>query len=347
MKSPPFQSRQANSSSSRRLIRRTIAVGSWLALASVVAIWITLQFGDDWWPATLIMFLPRWIWALFPALMVAPARWVIGVRCFQRLRRWVWPWAQSWGFASPGDRSSMLRPNMTNFGSSPATCIMGKRTLGFLDSLIEETHPDVIALQEWRDSAHSKFLENGDWHVERQNALFLASRFPIVKAVRQGRDSSSPQGSAMRYELLTPEGIVNIISLHLESPRDGLGQVAGTRLKNNDGIVANSEQRRIQSEFLAAAASRIPGPLLVVGDFNTPPESVFFGNIWTGYRDAFNDAGLGWGHTFFNRATSVRIDHILIGGGGRASHCWVGRNVGSPHRPVIADISWPLSHNRK
>jgi endonuclease/exonuclease/phosphatase (EEP) superfamily protein YafD len=36
----------------------------------------------------------------------------------------------------------------------------------------------------------------------------------------------------------------------------------------------------------------------------------------------------------------VRIDHILAGPGWQAERCWVGPDVGSPHRPVIADLIW-------
>ena len=39
----------------------------------------------------------------------------------------------------------------------------------------------------------------------------------------------------------------------------------------------------------------------------------------------------------------MRIDHILIGGLGQASQCWVGPDVGSPHRPVIAVAIWPAA----
>jgi endonuclease/exonuclease/phosphatase (EEP) superfamily protein YafD len=38
------------------------------------------------------------------------------------------------------------------------------------------------------------------------------------------------------------------------------------------------------------------------------------------------------------RKTGVRIDHILAGHGWRCRRCWVGPNIGSAHRPVIADL---------
>ena len=97
---------------------------------------------------------------------------------------------------------------------------------------------------------------------------------------------------------------------------------------------------------MAAEAGRAAGPVLLVGDFNTPPESVIFRRVWSGYANAFSDAGWGWGYTFRTRRTAVRIDHVLVGGGGRATTCWVGPDVGSPHRPVVADVAWPASEPR-
>jgi vancomycin resistance protein VanJ len=92
---------------------------------------------------------------------------------------------------------------------------------------------------------------------------------------------------------------------------------------------------------VAAEAARAAGPVLLVGDFNTPPESAIFRRVWAGYADAFSDAGWGWGYTFWTRLAAVRIDHVLVGRGGRATSCRVGPDVGSPHRPVVADVAWP------
>jgi endonuclease/exonuclease/phosphatase (EEP) superfamily protein YafD len=47
-----------------------------------------------------------------------------------------------------------------------------------------------------------------------------------------------------------------------------------------------------------------------------------------------------WSYTFFGGKTAVRIDHILAGPGWRCRRCRVGPDAGSPHRPVIADMTW-------
>jgi vancomycin resistance protein VanJ len=211
-----------------------------------------------------------------------------------------------------------------------------------IDSLLAETHPDVVALQEWRDYAAATPFAAGEWHIHRDHGLFLASRHPIRGAERFGRDSMGEHASIARYELDTPDGLVTLFSLHLASPREGLGEAAKGDL-DLGGLAANSERRWNQSRYLASLAAATSGRVLLVGDFNTPPQSAISRQIWDQYDDAFSTSGWGWGYTFRARISAVRIDRILVGGGGRATRCWVGPDLGSPHRPVLADIAWPSS----
>ena len=103
-------------------------------------------------------------------------------------------------------------------------------------------------------------------------------------------------------------------------------------------LQANSALRTRQMNFIAAEAARHSGPLVLVGDFNTPTESTLFRRTWKAYKSAFDEVAWAWGYTFFNRWTRVRIDHILVGNDGGVLDCWVAPNVGSPHRPVFARL---------
>lgn len=78
--------------------------------------------------------------------------------------------------------------------------------------------------------------------------------------------------------------------------------------------------------------------MILAGDFNTPGESAIFRDAWHGFRDCFNVAGWGLGYTFYGGKTAVRIDHVLINRDWRCRSCRIGPDVGSPHRPVLADL---------
>src|SRR5262249_12364859 len=44
---------------------RAVVFFSWLSVLAVLAVWaLVFTQSDEWWPATLVMFLPRWVWGV-------------------------------------------------------------------------------------------------------------------------------------------------------------------------------------------------------------------------------------------------------------------------------------------
>jgi vancomycin resistance protein VanJ len=214
-----------------------------------------------------------------------------------------------------------------------------------LDSVIRSAEADVVTLQEWKQNALPNALREPGWNICRVQNIFLASRYPVVEASELGKHSSGPHGSVASFKLSTISGLVTFFSVHLESPRDALVDV----IHSEDGKVDvrnNSERRAQQMAWLSERSRSSPAPVIVAGDFNTPPESALFHRGWDHFEDAFSEGGWGWGYTFVIRRTRVRIDHILGGPGWRCVCSWVGAPVGSPHRPVIADLVWTGSSQR-
>jgi endonuclease/exonuclease/phosphatase (EEP) superfamily protein YafD len=242
------------------------------------------------------------------------------------------PWQRLWS-APDGTRLRLLTCNMHHQNTDPPA----------LSRLIAEAKPDIVALQEWSRPKRFDPFADGAWHFHSAPGLFLASRYPIRRAVPFGNNSVGEKGLAMRYEIDTPAGPVTLFSLHLASPRQGLETTVHETDRAPAELEAGSELRLLQSENLARAAGQVQGPLLLAGDFNTPPESAIFRRVWERYTDAFAAAGWGWGYTLFARKSAVRIDHILAGPGWYCERCWVGSAVGSPHRPVLADLIWPAA----
>jgi vancomycin resistance protein VanJ len=296
----------------RRRLGLAVEVGGWLSLAAAVAGWAVLRAGDLWPPGALLLFGPRWVLALPPALLIPVAVALRRRALLPLLPALVVVAGPVAGFCVPLDRLGADPPAGPRLRVLTCNMHFAKVDQRPLDRLVEGERPDVVAIQEWRDSARSEVLAGDGWHTHRVPGLFLASRHPIRRAERLGDDSTGERGSVMRYELDTPSGPVTVFNLHLATPRAG----------------------------------RADGPVVLVGDFNTPPESAIFRRVWSGYADAFSEAGWGWGYTFRSRRTAVRIDHVLVGGGGRATHCRVGPDVGSPHRPVLADLTWPARESR-
>jgi endonuclease/exonuclease/phosphatase (EEP) superfamily protein YafD len=316
-------------------------------VAAVLAVWLLLRFaGDRWWFATVILFGPRWLCAVPLAVLVPAAGlirprllWVLGATAIMVL-------GPVMGFCIPRARPAAA--------DGPAlrvlTCnLKGKcNDNAALARLIKETMPDIVALQGCWGEVRIRWPAG--WHVCQVADFVVASRYPVV---HQGADhywSLPGHGLHMDMFCCTVQAAgrdIDFYSVHLLSPHRGLAAVLDrqTLLRPSDGptLDAEIEQRRLESEdahhFMRDRAS----PSILAGDFNMPVDSTIYRRYWAEFRDAFFDAGLGFGYTEWpylrGRHFGVRIDHVLTGSGWRCRRCWVGPDVGSDHLPLLADLS--------
>ena len=149
-------------------------------------------------------------------------------------------------------------------------------------------------------------------------------------------DEPGGAGYVVRFLLDGPHGPIRAANLHLETPRKGLeGLMSGDRrrLQNNTDI------RGIESKLARAWVADGSGPLVVLGDFNTPVESNFFRESWGDLSDAFSVAGTGLGMTKHNGWIRVRIDHVLTSDEWHVDHARVEDEAYSDHRPLIVDLT--------
>jgi vancomycin resistance protein VanJ len=315
-----------------------VAVCSWLSVAIVVSAWAAIHAGDVWWPGTVLLFGPRWLLALpLIPLVLAATLWrrrslpVLAMALLLLLGPLMGfniPWRGDVPAGPPRLRMRVLTCN-----------IHYKRPLKrSLQRLLDDADPDVVAVQELPGEVPIDYFTGEGWHVRREGRLLFASRYPIGQANSLGTQSMQLPGLIMRYELDTPGGAIVLYSLHLASPREGLYDTTHHPESGNVELEDNSVVRFRQSESLAHIVERETKPVLLMGDFNTPPESAIFRRVWDRYHDAFTEAGWGWGYTFLGGRTAVRIDHILAGPDWYCERCWVGPFIGSPHRPVLADL---------
>jgi endonuclease/exonuclease/phosphatase family metal-dependent hydrolase len=324
------------------LAPRLLVWSSGLYLAAVLVVWLLIVLcAEHWWPATLLLFGPRWLLALPGIVLVLATAFMC--------RRWLWlPLLALVLVLVPFMGLCVALPSLPGNERGPATyrvltCNVHRRQLdtAALAACIAETRPDIVALQDWSGRHGAGLFEDGDWHLRRDDELLLASRFPIQAAEPTTDSAFTPgRGALVRYELDTPIGTIRFFNLHLASPHEALNAVLGRERSGGAVLQANSTLRWRQSAAVVQWAREQSGPVLFAGDFNTPPDSPIYRTYWSQFTDAFGDRGLGWGVTYRTRRTALRIDHILAGPGWECRRAWVGPAVGSPHRPVIADLRW-------
>ncbi len=312
-----------------------LTVACWLyALSLVVLCLIMNVMGDRWWLATLVLFGPRWIWAIPLGLLVPAAAW--------RRRMALVPLAAGLLLVVcpiMGLRASRSRtPAPGSFTVRALTCnIEGSAAdLEALASEIETAAADLVFLQEGKADRLSPRLQSEGWSIRGT----IASRYPVIGMERLDGTALGADGSVDRFDIAFPGAVVHVFNVHLESPRDGLEAVIGERLAGIPALRAVIALRDRQSATARRWIGRSAGPILIAGDFNMPVQSAIYRRYWASYANAFSETGSGFGYSKFTRWHGIRIDHLLGGPGWRPIRCRVAADVGSDHRPVVADFEW-------
>lgn len=343
---PPFSQKSlASSAGAGPSRRRRFAVVAcrglvWLYVVSIALFWASLRFGGDrWWWATVLLFGPRWL-AAVPLAALGPAAlcvrrrllWPLagatGIVCFAVLGFCV-PWRTWLLFA---DERPTLRVLTLNIDLSGAD-------LSELSRLITEARPDVVAFQECGANHVPMILTTPEWQVVHKGKLLLASRRPLEEeraVVDDGR--LGYWGTiAVRCRIQTAVGPTEVVNVHLETAREGLEAVHWERWGGRATMRAEIE-RRAKISALASELAEDSGRTLVLGDFNMPVDSAIYRRDWSRYQNAFSRAGWGLGGSKMTRWFRIRIDHVLASGDWEIVRAWLGPQIGSDHRPLIADL---------
>lgn len=317
---------------------RLLGILAWLLAGFALIVWCTLtQTADRHWIGTLLAFGPKWT-LLIPVSLVAIPAAIWRQRALVPLSFAaivvVWPvmglcipW-HTWRATSPieGSRIKILTCN-TQVG----------HTDDRLDELIRRVAPDVVLFQEWPSERLAPPSLSIGWELARDGQIFVASRLPIIAHEALKSPQTSVRTIGLRCELRTVDGSIQLFALHLLTPRNGLEAVLAKRSGGIAELEAVTERREIDSTAVAGWIDRFSGPKVVAGDLNLTPESTIYRDCFGHLQNAFSMTGWGWGGTKFTRKHSVRIDHVLADNSFEFTSCIVGPDVGSDHRPVVAE----------
>jgi endonuclease/exonuclease/phosphatase (EEP) superfamily protein YafD len=319
-----------------------IALGASWAYALVVLIVLVLirNAGESWWLASLLLFAPRWPW-LLPIPVLTLLAWRV-----KRRRLWAIHATTALVVAGPlmglnlplghwfsgRAQGTRLRIMTLNRGS-------GRLDRKALADLIRSERIDVICFQEVPFDLKLEPEFARGWHRTRNGAVL--SRFPII-AEEEPIDTTFPEYGfwAVRYTgariRLDTNEVISVASVHMPSMRLAFGALRRGQTDVFDRFVA---WRWGQVGALAEALISVDEvPALVAGDFNCPRDSALLDPLRTRFQLAFETAGFGYGWTFSGGHPWIGIDHILAGPEWSVARCSVGPEVGSDHRPMVAEL---------
>jgi vancomycin resistance protein VanJ len=335
---------------------RVLAVAYPLALLAVIAAFRLI--GERWWVTEVGLYLPRVGFAL-------PLPFLVLALLFGRSFRWLATQVVALALLlfplgglhlalprAPTPGAQRLRVLTFNIDS-------GRRGIDAILARVRAADPDVILLQE-TPREESPAIRNGlsGYYFDKNGQFVIASRFPIEEAFVPSmlfHEGKMRTDRFMRYRIATPVGPVHVYSLHPISPREGLddlrGQGVGREIASGhiftpdtSGVKSSTALRVAQLEAVAADAATRTTPVIIAGDTNSPGLSWAFGRSLGSYRDAFADAGRGFGYTFpANRRMPawMRIDRILTGQEVRVVSATVLRDRLSDHFALTADLELP------
>lgn len=332
----PIRALLSSGTAAERLLRLAL-------LAYVVALCAAAALlffaGDAFWPATLLLYGPRWVLAL-------PAWGLLGLALLRKRRALAAaslgcvlvvlggfadfnvPWSQLFG-RTRGDHA--LR--VVSFNAGPVDL---QSRLG---PFLQQVKPDVLVIEECNPGLLQLPPDIQGFELKRTHGVCVLSRFPIVHyAVRDPHDVwvQGGSGDISLARIEAPGGAFDLLAVHLETPREGFNELF--HFRSPRGLIAVTEQRRHESELAREFARDAQGPTLVVGDFNLTEESRIYHRYWSQFSNAFSRCGWGYGHSKRTRWFGVRIDHVLMDGGWTCLDAALGPDFGSDHRPMVVDL---------
>lgn len=183
-------------------------------------------------------------------------------------------------------------------------------------SFIKQEDPDILVMQEYTYQARKFLLRAYPYYTETPaeagktfQAIF--SKYPL----RSGGMVEFPdsRNNTIYADIDLGSDTIRVYNVHLQSygigSRRFLLRGYGTRFLGRLSAVA--QHHREQTELIRAHLAQSPHPVLLCGDFNSPPFSNTYRRMKEGFQDTYAAYGRGLGTTYSLKGIPYRIDYIL------------------------------------
>jgi vancomycin resistance protein VanJ len=202
---------------------------------------------------------------------------------------------------------------------------------------IKKEKPEIIAFQETPEKLAMTIIPEG-WYLRCRPSVYsrtcVASIYPLELDTTVNESAFDKVAGVYKLNIKGEE--ITILNIHLETPRKAFTNFNISKL-NFSAVFQNVNLRYNDASAVSVWIDQ-NSPDIIFGDFNMPVESAIYRSQFSNYANAFNEAGIGFGYTKFTSFHGVRIDHILLGKHTSVAKSWIGNDVGSDHRPILADL---------
>ncbi len=226
----------------------------------------------------------------------------------------------------------------------------GQNGIGSLAATIRAQKPDVLFLEEAvveragdPDPVALLHAALPGYFEARAGEVCIFSRFPVLAQTQHGYPYGAGSNRFILEAMLDVRGVpVRVLGVHpytitFSDPNRSFPQ----RIAHSLGI-RNRQISTMLGIIEHAPSTWKPAwrkaPLLVGGDFNTPPRGRNYNALAAKLGDSWREAGWGMGNSYSAALPVVRIDYIWHSPQWTATRAEVINSRASDHRPLVADL---------
>lgn len=212
-------------------------------------------------------------------------------------------------------------------------------------SLINESNPDILCLQEFKTSKKLGFDYPYKYiKLSPKNPIFGQAIFSKYKIINAGSlNFTKSTNNAIYADIVIKSDTIRVYTIHLESFKLDTRKVP---LENIDREKLLNRLKKAfpmqtsQVKLLKMHQDNSPFRNIICGDFNNTAFSWVYHQLSQGKNDAFTEAGSGFGRTY-DFMFPFRIDFILMDKAFEINNFKTLDEKYSDHYPIIARFSLP------
>ena len=217
-----------------------------------------------------------------------------------------------------------------------------KKQNGF--DFIATNDPDVLAIQEYYQSKNVRLSFPYKYVKLRTGGskygMAIYSKYKILNA--GSLDFKNTNNNVIYADILKEEDTIRIYNTHFESlsikpNEDNFGEKDSGKLVKR--VSKSFKKQAVQTNLFLQHEQQWKGKKIVCGDFNNTAYSWMYHEISNDKKDAFLEAGKGFGKTY-NYWFPLRIDFILTDTNALVNRFSDFTVKHSDHFPIQAKISW-------
>jgi vancomycin resistance protein VanJ len=213
---------------------------------------------------------------------------------------------------------------------------------------INNSSPDILVLQEFYHSPTISFSYPHQYiKTKSKKNKFGLAIFSKYKIINTGSfDFKNSANNIIFADILKGKDTLRVYNIHLESlkinpTKEHFGEENSEKLFGR--LQRTFQKQATQAEQFLAHEKKWKGKKIVCGDFNNTAFSWVYKKIKNDKKDAFIEAGYGFGKTF-DYPFPVRIDFILTDQSIDVNNFKTFDEKFSDHFPILARLNWSESY---